>query len=422
MADTTVPVTGGGLQTIDGVPLKKQLARATRQSKLRALMLVAPLGIFVLVSFIYPIVLTLTRSVHSPVFGAAFHRTAEALQSWDGKDLPSEPVWEAFVADMKEARANRTIGKAATRFNYDVPGTRSLFTRTARKIRKVKEGPYKEAVLEINKKWGDPELWGYIKQNTAPYTAGFYLNALDRKYDYTGKIERQPEVRQIYVPLFWRTLLLSSLVMASCIILGFPVAYLLAHLPLRISNLLMILVLLPFWTSLLVRTTSWIALLQTQGVINDFLVWVGIIGDQHRLQMMFNATGTVIAMTHILLPFMILPLYSVMKTIPPSYVRAARSLGATQWTAFWRVYVPQTLPGVGAGSILVFILAIGYYITPALVGGQSGQLISNLIAYHMQKSLNWGLAAALSTILLFSVLGLYWLYNRLVGVDNMKLG
>ena len=170
------------------------------------------------------------------------------------------------------------------------------------------------------------------------------------------------------------------------------------------------------------RTTSWIALLQSQGVINDFLVWMGVIGDQNRLQMMFNATGTVIAMTHILLPFMILPLYSVMKTVPPSYVRAARSMGATQWTAFWRVYVPQTLPGVGAGCILVFILAIGYYITPALVGGRTGQLISNLIAYHMQKSLNWGLAAALSTILLFSVLALYWLYNRLVGVDNMKLG
>lgn len=422
MADTTAPIASDALQTTDGVSLKAQLARATRQSKLRALMLVAPLGIFILVSFIYPIVLTLTRSVHSPEFGATFHRTAEALKSWDGHDLPPEPVWEAFVTDMKEARANRTIGKVATRFNYDVPGSRSLFTRTARKIRKVEEGPYKEAVLEINKKWGSPELWGNIKRIAAPYSAAFYLNAIDRKYDSKGTIQRQPEVRRIYVPLFWRTLWLSGLVMVSCIILGYPVAYLLANLPLRISNLLMILVLLPFWTSLLVRTTSWIALLQTQGVINDFLVWIGVIGDQNRLQMIFNATGTVIAMTHILLPFMILPLYSVMKTVPPSYVRAARSMGATQWTAFWRVYVPQTLPGVGAGSILVFILAIGYYITPALVGGQSGQLISNIIAYHMQTSLNWGLAAALSTILLFGVLGLYWLYNRLLGVDNMKLG
>ena len=111
-----------------------------------------------------------------------------------------------------------------------------------------------------------------------------------------------------------------------------------------------------------------------------------------------------------------------MKTISPSYLRAARSLGANPVVAFVRVYMPQTVPGVGAGSILVFILAIGYYITPALVGGQDGQLISNFIAYHMQKSLNWGLAAALGTILLAGVLALYWLYDRIVGIDNMKLG
>jgi putative spermidine/putrescine transport system permease protein len=127
-------------------------------------------------------------------------------------------------------------------------------------------------------------------------------------------------------------------------------------------------------------------------------------------------------MTHILLPFMVLPLYSVMKTIPPTYVRAARSLGANQWTAFWRVYAPMTLPGVGAGAVLVFIISIGYYITPALVGGQTGQMISNLIAFHMQNSLNWGLAAALGSILLAGVLVLYWLYGRIVGVDNVKLG
>jgi putative spermidine/putrescine transport system permease protein len=138
--------------------------------------------------------------------------------------------------------------------------------------------------------------------------------------------------------------------------------------------------------------------------------------------MINNQTGTIIAMTHILLPFMILPLYSVMRPIPPSYVRAARSLGATSWTAFRRVYLPQTLPGIGAGSLLVFILAVGYYITPALVGGASGQLISNLIAFHMQDSLNWSLAAALAAILLGAVLVLYWLYDKLVGIDNLKLG
>jgi putative spermidine/putrescine transport system permease protein len=184
----------------------------------------------------------------------------------------------------------------------------------------------------------------------------------------------------------------------------------------------MILVLLPFWTSLLVRTASWKVLLQEQGVINNLLVWLGLVSDNGRLVMINNATGTIIAMTHILLPFMILPLYSVMKTIPPSYMRAAKSLGANDWTAFWRVYFPQSVPGVGAGSILVFILAIGYYITPELVGGTSGIFISNRIAYHISTSLNWGLAASLATMLLVVVLALYWVYDRIVGIDNVKLG
>ncbi|MCB1403727.1 MAG: ABC transporter permease subunit, partial [Rhodobacteraceae bacterium] len=117
-----------------------------------------------------------------------------------------------------------------------------------------------------------------------------------------------------------------------------------------------------------------------------------------------------------------LPLYSVMKTIPPSYLRAAKSLGANDWTAFWRVYFPQSVPGVGAGAILVFILSIGYYITPELVGGTSGIFISNRIAYHISISLNWGLAAALATMLLIVVLALYWVYDRMVGIDNVKLG
>jgi putative spermidine/putrescine transport system permease protein len=206
------------------------------------------------------------------------------------------------------------------------------------------------------------------------------------------------------------------------LLLGYPVAYLLSNLPLRTSNLLLILVLLPFWTSLLVRTSAWVVLLQQQGVLNDTLVWLGAVDDQSRLDLIFNATGTVVAMTHILLPFMILPLYSVMKTIPPSYVRAAKSLGATNWTAFWRVYFPQSIPGIGAGAILVFILAIGYYITPELVGGTSGVFISNRIAYHISTSLNWGLAAALAVILLAAVMILYWLYDRIVGIDNVKLG
>jgi putative spermidine/putrescine transport system permease protein len=242
------------------------------------------------------------------------------------------------------------------------------------------------------------------------------------EYDKDGSIVRVAPDRRIYGPLFLRTFLMSALISIICLLLAYPLAHLLATLSLRYSNILMIFVLLPFWTSLLVRVTSWMMLLQRQGVVNNLLVGAGVIDDGGRIQMMYNRAGTIIAMTHILLPFMILPLYSVMKAISPNYIRAARSLGANSWTAFWRIYFPQTVPGIGAGVLLVFILAVGYYITPALVGGSSGQMISNLIAFHMQKSLNWSLAAAIGTLLLTGVLLLYWLYVRLLGIDNMKLG
>ena len=256
------------------------------------------------------------------------------------------------------------------------------------------EAPYQDAFYDLDDEWADATLWAAMRQAYSSYTFDFFLAAMDYTRDGDGSVTKVNENRQVYIKLFVRTLFLSLLITFMTFILAYPIAHLLATLPLRHSNILMILVLLPFWTSLLVRTTSWMVLLQSQGVVNDAMVGVGILADESRLQMMYNQTGTVIAMTHILLPFMVLPLYSVMRPINPSYVRAARSLGATSWTAFRRIYFPQTVPGIGAGALLVFILAVGYYITPALVGGADGQLISNLIAFHMQKSLNWSLAAS----------------------------
>jgi len=410
------------LTTADGTPLKASLARAERRARLRAVALVAPLLLFIVFSFVVPIVDMASRSVQNPEVVNHLPRTIEALQDWDGESVPGEPVFAALAADMKEGRETREIGTVATRLNYEMSGMRSNVMGTARRIDRIEEGPWKEQILDIEEEWGDPEVWKLIQRLSSPVTASYYLAAVDLRFDAEGNVVEQPDYQQIYKTLFWRTVWMSALITALTLLLGYPIAYLMATLPMRVSNLLMILVLLPFWTSLLVRTTSWIVLLQTQGVINDILVWLGIVADDARLQMIYNQTGTIIAMTHILLPFMVLPLYSVMKTIPPSYLRAARSLGANPLVAYWRVYVPLTVPGIGAGGVLVFILAIGYYITPALVGGQSGQMISNMIAFHMQQSLNWGLAAALGTILLTAVLALYWLYNRLIGVDNMKLG
>ena len=411
----------GPITAADGTPLKKKLAQALFRSRVRAVSLVLPLFAFVMVSFVIPIFALMWQGVYNDRFSTYTPNLTQQLRNWDGLEEPDEALFTALVEDLKQARKDRTIGRIATRVNQEYPGTRSLFTSTARKAKKLK-APFKKSVIKTNKKWANIEVWRAMKITSQDLTPSFYATALDGRYTVEKGFVKQNENRQIYVKLFWRTFVISATVMGLCLLLGYPVAYLLATLPLRSSNLLMIMVLLPFWTSLLVRTTAWIAILQSQGVINDLMVAVGITADDSRFSLIYNMTGTIIAMTHILLPFMILPLYSVMKTIPPSYMRAARSLGATPTMAFIKVYIPQTIPGVGAGGLLVFILAIGYYITPALVGGQDGQLISNMIAYHMQKSLNWSLAAALGGILLAGVLLLYWIYDRVIGIDNMKLG
>jgi len=413
--------TDGLLLAADGTPLKQKLRQALKTNRRRAFLLVAPLLIFIFASFVVPIIMLLKQGVYNDTYEQRMPLSTAVLQEWDGESEPTEEMAAALVADLIESRKVKSIGKVATRVNRELSGTRSLLTKSARRAAKL-EPPFLPALIKVDKDWADIEVWQAMKISAKSLTPAYYAAAADMKYNADGSFTSQDEVRQIYVSLFIKTLLVSGGVTLVCVLLGFPVAYLLAHLPARHANLLMILVLLPFWTSLLVRTTAWIAMLQSEGVLNDVLVWVGVTSDDSRFSLIYNMTGTVVAMTHILLPFMILPIYSVMKAIPPSHVRAAKSLGATNWTSFWRVYFPATIPGIGAGGLLVFILAIGYYITPALVGGQDGQLISNFIAYHMQTSLNWSLAAALGGILLILVLTLYWLYDRIVGIDNMKLG
>ena len=390
--------------------------------RLRAAGLVLPLMAFVGFTFLAPLATMLVRSVYDPVVANAMPRTLDLLRDWDGKGAPSEAVYASAARELVKAREDRTLGQIASRVNRVQGGLRSVLTKSARRLRRVDSGPWRDVMVGIDSDWGDARTWHAIRSAGERYTLRHYLNALDLQRRGDGAVARQPEQRRIYLPLLWRTLWVSLTITGLCLLLGYPIAHLIAHAPPRVGNLLLILVLVPFWTSLLVRTTSWIVLLQTQGVLNDLLVALGMIGDDGRLAMIYNMTGTLVAMTHVLLPFMILPLYSIMRAIPPIQMSAAASLGASSFQAFWRVYWPQTLPGVSAGSLLVFILAIGYYITPALVGGSSGQLISNMIAFHMQTSLNWGLAAALGGILLACVGVLYLLYDRLVGIERMRLG
>ena len=333
--------------------------------------------------------------------------------------------WKAvFDADGKEIKKRDLEDFLFTALYFDlrransVPASLQPLAEVAATLDPI---PLASAFAESDERWGQPEIWETLSLYSPRVTPGYFYNAVDFEKTNEG-IQLKPENERVLITLFIRTMWMSLIITGSCILLGYPVAWLLANLPMRKANVLLILVLLPFWTSLLVRTSAWKVMLQQQGVINDVLVSIGLVDDAARLILINNQFGTIVAMTHILLPFMILPMYSVMQTIPPTYLRAAKSLGATNWTAFWRVYFPQSIPGIGAGSILVFILSIGYYITPEIVGGTKGVFISNRIAYHISSSLNWGLAAALGTILLAAVLILYWAYDKIVGIDNVKLG
>ena len=409
--------------TTDGVPLKDSLKKAERKNKIRATLLVLPLLLFIFFTFIVPIGSMLTRSTDDSYINKVFPNTFKVYQKWDRQGLPPEEVYAAMFLEVKNA-SGFEIGKASTRMNYAKSGWKSMIKKSKRKFKKidVNDGPFKDKMIEIDKKWADKEYWLALGVMVDPTTYEYYFNAIDKKYDSEKNVIDQPENRQIYVKTWIKTFKVSILVTFFCLMLGYPIAYLLATLPLKYSNLLMICVLLPFWTSLLVRIVVWMVILQQKGVFNNLMVISGLIADENRWQLMYNQTGTIIVMTQILLPFMVLPLYSVMKTISPSLVRAGKSLGGTPFITFWKVYFPLTIPGIGAGSLLVFILAIGYYITPELVGGASGTLISNQIAYHMKYTLDWSFASAMGLMLLVGVLAVYWVYNKLVGIDNIKLG
>lgn len=394
-----------------------------RKSKITAFLLVAPLLMFLFFAFVAPIGTMLHRGFYSPVVANLVPITLEKLNQWDGNGTPNDEVLTALAIDFKRLANNRTSGKLAEALNRNLPGASSLVKSTARKLRKVDDVELQQngaqLLLKASKKWADPENWFALRKAGQVYSDTHYLKALDLERDNNGNLQARKSSK-IYLQLYFKTLKLAFYITLSCLILGYPLAYYLANAPAKSANLLMIFVLLPFWTSLLVRTTSWISLLQTNGVINSFLMSIGI--TSQPMEMLYTEFSTIIAMTHILLPFMILPLYSVMKGIDPSYFRAAMSMGAKPISAFLQVYLPNTLPGLSAGALLVFIISVGYYITPALVGGTDGQMISNIIAFHMQQSNNWGLAAALGTLLLILILTLYWLYDRFVGASNIKLG
>ena len=404
-----------------GLTLKQKLARAERINRLKAQGLILPLLVFLFVVFLLPIGVLLYKSVENTEVVGSLPRTVEAISTWDGRGLPDEPVYRALALDLADARKNQTIGDLSKRLNMELAGFRSLVSATARKLPLSEEpASYQEAFLDMDERWGDPAYWQVIRRNASSVTPYYLLAALDHRIDDLGELAKATPDQAIYLDIFARTFWMSLVITAICLVLAYPLAYLLANLPTRQGNLLMILVLLPFWTSILVRVAAWIVLLQSGGLINSALISLGII--EQPLQLVFNRSGVYVAMVHIMLPFMILPIYSVMKGISPSYMRAAVSLGCHPFASFWRVYFPQTLAGVGAGCLLVFILSIGYYITPALLGSPNDQMISYFVAFYTNTTINWGMATALGGLLLAATLVLYVVYSWLVGASKLRLG
>lgn len=397
--------------------LRRELKAAEARRRTMALLLVAPLAIFLLLVFVVPIGALLTRAVQNPEIATALPRTVAALSNWDRKAAPADAAYAALAADLAQVADGEAMGALARRLNTEIPGYRSLVAKTARAMpltgdanAPLAPAQTRAKLIELDERWGDAAYWQAIAKNGGRYSPFYLLAALDHKQDGFGSIVPADPDQSIYLAVFGRTLLIGFAVTLFALALGYPLAYWISTLPERRANLAMILVLIPFWTSVLVRVAAWIVLLQSEGLVNRALIDTGLISQP--LALLFNRVGVYISMTHILLPFMILPLYSVMKSIPPSYQRAAVSLGSHPFAAFWRVYVPQTYPGVGAGALLVFILAIGYYITPALLGGPNDQMVSYYVAYFTNVTINWGMACALGSLLLAATLVLYAIYGR----------
>ena len=404
-----------------GSSLEVKLRRAQRRRSFTSFLLVAPLLLFILVVFAGPILSLLYFSIDDPKLAEVMPRTAKIVTAWDGAELPGEDAYAAVVEEIRTGYANRTVAAAAMRLNYEISGFRSMVMRTGRKIRRITGPPYKDALIGLDERWGDITYWRAIKASAGPYTTRYLLAAVDLERRWDGSVAKAPPERTIYVEYLQRTFWISFWVLACCILVGYPMAYLIATSGRRTSRILLALVLLPFWTSLLVRTAAWVVLLQNKGIVNDFLLLAGIVDEP--LTLIFNRTGVYIAMVHILLPFLVLPLYAVMRNVPPGQLRAAASLGARPVAAFLSVYLPQTLPGLGAGCILVFILSLGFYITPALIGGASDQMLSYLIAEFATSTGNWGMASAIAILLLLSVAALYPVYRGLVrGGTGFRFG
>ncbi|TGT65383.1 ABC transporter permease [Mesorhizobium sp. M2E.F.Ca.ET.166.01.1.1] len=372
--------------------------------------LLLPCLLFMAFIFVWPILSLLAKGVYSPEVRDTLPQTAAAVLAWDGAGDPPEAVYAALVADLRVAD-RRDVANAGRRLNYEIPSYRSLLIKTASALQKNSTEPPRQQLTTIDAKWQDRTFWTAMRRAAPAVTPYYILKALDLEQKDDGSIGKVKPEEATFVDVLGRSLWISAVVTGICLVLAFPVAFRISAASPRWRGLLLLLVLLPFWTSLLVRTSAWVVLLQDNGIINSLLLWSGIVNQPVHL--IFNRIGVYIAFVHVMLPFMILPICSVMVGISKDYTRAAYSLGASGPRTFYKVYLPLVWPGLWSGCLLTYVIVVGYYITPLLVGGSQDQMLSYFIAFYTKQTINWGLASALAILLTTCVLVLVGLYGLL---------
>lgn len=359
-----------------------------------AMLLILPIAIYVVI-YLLPLFSIGGLSVDNSVLGERFPALSQHFV--DSEEI-DDTAAAALLTDLQAIPA-RDRAEAARLFNQELGGMRSLVIDTG-KVADTLE-PTLASLTGFNARWSDKAVWHVIERNIAPITWRHFQKATGLKAAADGGLE-MASGDDIYLRIMVRTLVIGLQVTFLALIIGYPLAYAAATGSNRTKSIVLMAVLLSFGTSILVRTTAWVVLLQTNGLLNGLLMWLQVITEP--LQLIFNRFGSVIAMTHVLMPFAILSMINVMSNIPASQSQASRSLGAGPIETFLRVYFPQSLRGVMVGGGTVFILALGFYVTPALIGGPGDQMLSYYIADFVKRGLNWGMASALSIMLLACVI------------------
>ncbi len=382
-------------------------------------LLVLPALLLVTVVVLAPVAFVAYWSLADPEMSTHLPRTAVALREWNGLEPVPARVVTILAEELSAAHQAQTLGQVGRRLNVEIGGFRPLLQKTARDLGAAPAVSSLAELARIDSRWSDLAYWQALRRAAAPVTPDYLLAVFDLRSDGHGGIVQVAPERAIFLDILTRTFGLSLAVTVLCVVGAFPVAWWMATATRRWRAVLLAILLLPFWTSVLVRTVAWVVLLQSQGLVNDFGLWSGL--WTQRVQLIHNRFGVMVAMVHILLPFVVFPLYSVMVGIPANVLKAARSLGASSLQTFGRVYLPLVAPGLIGGAILAFVLALGFYVTPALVGGPGDQFVAYFIAYYANEELNWGMSGALSVVLLATTFVILIVLHVVVGLDRVRI-